>query len=56
MSNYILSCAETLNKLLTVMGRKFKLSDRGNDLAPFVADGNKLKIPSDIKPPLASNR
>ena len=46
MSNY---------KLFAVMGGKFKFSDQGSDLAPFVGNGNKLK-PSDIKPPLAFNR
>ena len=47
MSNY---------KLFAVMGGKFKFSDQGSDLAPFVGNGNKLKILSDNKPPLASNR
>ena len=38
------------------MGGKFKFSDQGSDLAPFFGNGSKLKIPFDIKPPLASNR
>ena len=42
--------AEDLNKLLTVMGEKFKFSAQGSDLAPFVANGTKYKIPSEIKP------
>ena len=43
-------------KLFTVMGGKFKCSDQASDLAPFFGNGNKLKIPFNIKPPLASNR
>ena len=42
MSNY---------KLFAVMGGKFKFSDQGSDLAPFVGNGTKVKIPSEIKPP-----
>ena len=34
------------------MGGKFKFSDQGSDLAPFVGNGTKIKIPSEIKPPL----
>ena len=44
--------AENLNQLFTVMGGKFKLSAQGRDLAPFVGNGTKVKIPSEIKPPL----
>jgi hypothetical protein len=38
------------NKLF--MGKKFKFSAQGSDLAPFVGNGIKVKIPSEIKPPL----
>ena len=41
--------AENLNKLFTVKGRKFKLSAEGRDLALFVGNGTKVKIPSEIK-------
>ena len=30
----------------------FKFSAQNSDLAPFVANGTKVKIPSEIKPPL----
>ena len=36
-----LSWAENLNKLFTVMGRKFKFSSQERDLAPFVDNGTK---------------
>ena len=35
------------------MGGKFKFSAQESALAPFVGSGTKVKIPSDIKPPLA---
>ena len=31
---------------------KFKFSAQDSDLAPFVANRTKVKIPSEIKPPL----
>ena len=34
------------------MGGKFKFSAHGSDLAPFVGNGTKFKIPFEIKPPL----
>jgi hypothetical protein len=34
------------------MGGKFKCSAQGWALAPFVGNGTKDKIPSEIKPPL----
>ena len=40
----LLSWAESLNKLFTVMGWKFKFSTQEIDLAPFVAMGPKSKI------------
>ena len=40
------------NKLFTVMGGKFKFSAQESDLAHFVGNGTKAKIPSEIKPPL----
>ena len=39
-------------KLFSVTGGKFKFSAQENDLAPFVGNGTKVKIPSEIKPPL----
>ena len=44
--------AENLNKLFTEKGGKFKLSPQGRNLAPFVGNGTKVKIPSNIKQPL----
>ena len=34
------------------MGGKLKFSDQGSNLAPFVGNGTKIKIPSEIKLPL----
>ena len=48
----LLPWAENLNKLFTVLCGKFKFSAQGSDLAPFVGNGTKFKIPSEIKPPL----
>jgi hypothetical protein len=31
-------------------GGKFKFSVQGSDLAPFVGNGTKVKIPSEINP------
>ena len=42
---------KNLNKLFTVMGRKFKTAQE-SDLTPFVGNGTKFKIPFEIKPPL----
>ena len=39
-------------KLFTFIGRKFKFSVMESDLALFVGNGTKVKIPSKIKPPL----
>ena len=44
--------AENFSKLLIVMAGKFKFSAQGSDLAPFVGNGTKIKISSDIKQPL----
>ena len=41
------------NKLFTEKGRKFKFSTQGQNGAPFVGNLTKIKIPSEIKPPLA---
>ena len=38
--------------LFTVKWGKFKLSAQGRDLALFVGNANKVKIPSEIKVPL----
>ena len=43
-----------MNKLCNVIGRKFKFSGQGSDLAPFVGNGTKVKIPSEINPTLAT--
>ena len=40
-------------KLFTVMGGKFKFSAQGSDLASFIGNFTKVKIPAEIKPPLA---
>ena len=34
------------------MDGKLKFSAQGSNLAPFVGNGTKIKIPSEIKPPL----
>ena len=41
-----------MKKLFSVLGVKFKFSAQENDLAPFVGNGTKAKISSEIKPPL----
>ena len=40
-----------MNNLLTVKGGKFKFSAQENDLAPFVGNGTKVKVPPEINPP-----
>ena len=35
-------------KLFTILGEKFKFSAQGHDLTPFVGNGTKFKIPSEI--------
>ena len=47
-----LPSAENLNKLFTEKGGKFQFSAQESDLASFVDNGTKVKIPSEIKPPL----
>ena len=47
------NCADNFNKLFTVKGGKFKLSAQGQDLAPLFGNVTKVKILSEIKPPLA---
>ena len=42
-----------MNKLFTVKGGKFTLSAHGQDLAPLFGNVTKVKILSEIKPPLA---
>ena len=39
-------------KIFTILGGKFKFSAQGHDLTPFVGNGTKFKITSEIKPPL----
>ena len=41
---------------LLLRGGKFKHSAQDGDLAPFVGNETKIKIPSEIKPPLAMRR
>ena len=48
--------AENFNQLFTVKGGKFKFSAQMNDLAPFAGNGTKIKIPFDIKSPLATHK
>ena len=43
-----------LNKLFTFMVGKFKFSAKEIDFTPFVGNGTKVKIHSQIKPPLIS--
>ena len=45
-----------VNKLFTVMGVKLKFSAQGRDLALFVGNVTKSKIPSEIKTPLIMYR
>ena len=42
--------------LFNVMGGKFKFSAQGSDLAHFFGNRTKIKIPSEIKPPLEDLR
>ena len=42
----LISRAEDFNKLFTEKGRKFKVSAQGCDLALFVGNGSKDKIPT----------
>ena len=42
-----------MNKLFTAKGGKFKLSAQWRDLAPFFGNVTKVKVPSEIKLPLA---
>jgi hypothetical protein len=46
-----LPCAESLNFPPMIVNNLFKLSAQGSDLALFIGYGNKVKIPSKIKPP-----
>ena len=41
-----------MNKLFTEKGGKFKFSSQGQYLASFIGNVTKVKIPSEIKPPL----
>ena len=49
-----LPLAENLKKLFNGIGGKFKFSAQVSDLAPFVGNGTKVKIPSEINPTLAT--
>ena len=46
---------QSLNKLFNEKGKKFKLSAQGRDLAPFIGNGTKVKITSEIKLSLESS-
>ena len=48
----LLSWAENLNKLFTVMGVKFKFSAQDRDLEYLFWRSKNLPVPSDIIPPL----
>ena len=52
----LLPLVEKVNSFFTVKGRKFKFSAQEKDLAPFVGNGTKVKIPSEIKPPLVKTQ
>ena len=41
-----------MNFLPFAVNKLFKFSAQGSDLAPFVGNGTKIKILSEIKPPL----
>ena len=43
---------ENLNFPPITVNNLFKFSDQGSDLAPFIGNGTKVKIPSEIKSPL----
>ena len=40
--------------MFTEKGGKFEFSAQGQELAPFVGNVTKVKIPSEIKPPLST--
>ena len=44
--------AENLNFLPITVNNLFKFSAQGNNFAPFIGNGTKVQIPSEIKPPL----
>ena len=45
--------AENLNFLLLTVNNVFKFSAQGSNLTPFIGNGTKVKIPSEIEPPLS---
>ena len=50
-----LSSAENLNKLFTVLGRKFKFSAQNSDLEYLCWQWKNSPVSSDLKPPLGIN-
>ena len=52
----LLPWVEKLNNLFTVKGGKFKFSAQENNLAPFVGNGTKVKILSEIRPNLVKTQ
>ena len=44
--------ADNLNFPPITVNNLFKFSTQGSDLAPFIGNGTKVKIPYEIKPPL----
>ena len=50
-----LPCAENLNFSPITVSNLFKSSAQWNNLALFVGNGTKVKIPSEIKPPLTGH-
>ena len=47
---YFVAFSEYMN--FTEKSKKFEFSEQGRGFAPFVGNGTKVKIPSEIKPPL----
>ena len=48
----LLSWAKNLNRLFTTMGEKMKFFAQKSDMAPYVGNFTKIKIPFEIKQPL----
>ena len=48
----LLSWAKNLNRLFTTMGEKMKFCAQKSDMAPYVGNGTRIKIPFEIKQPL----
>ena len=48
--------AENLNFLPITVNNLFKFSAQGSNLAPFIGNGTKVQIPSEIKPPFLKQK